>query len=76
MTEETPQAGRRIKDLPRNNQLQNKIVKDAAREAGLNNEQRRKLGRSIEHDTRHEQIDHDFHTILERAEEIKKGGDD
>lgn len=76
VTEETPHAGLRIKDLPRDNQRQNKMVKDAAREAGLNNEQRRKLGKSIEYDTRHEGIDHDYHTILERAKEVARAGND
>ncbi len=35
MTEETGRAGRQIRDLPRDNQRQNKMVKDAAREAGM-----------------------------------------
>lgn len=73
MTEEAGRAGRQVRDLPRDNRRQNKALKDAARDEGLNTEQRRKLGRIIEHETRHERIDHDYHTIREQAKAIKEG---
>jgi hypothetical protein len=74
MAEATRPSGRRpIRDLPRNDRAQNKQINDAARDEDLNGNQRRRLGEIIEHETRHEGITHDYHTIRERARDIKEG---
>jgi hypothetical protein len=74
MTEDTRPSGQRpVRDLARSNRAQNKQLKDAARDEGLNNEQRRRLGEIIEHESRREGIAHDYHTIRRVARDIKEG---
>lgn len=46
---------------------------DAAREAGLNKQQRRELGRYIEQETRQYGEDFSYNDILDAAERLKGG---
>ncbi len=73
MTQDRPSGRREAKDLPRSNQAQNKQLKDAARDEHLTTEERRRLGRIIEHEVRNEGIPHDYHTIRQVARAIKEG---
>jgi len=68
-----PPPEREIETISRNNQRQNKQVADAARGEGLNNEQRRRLGRIIEEDHRRHGISHDYRSIRRVARELKEG---
>jgi hypothetical protein len=68
-----PLGHRPVRDLPRTNRAQNKQVKDAAQAEGLNSEQRHRLGRIIEYESRHQGISHDYQTIRGLAKDIKEG---
>jgi RHS repeat-associated protein len=58
---------------PKDNQAQNKMVNDAARDAGLTAEEREKLGRTIEEFSRELQHTPDYQMIRGFAEEIRLG---
>jgi len=66
-------ARRNFGNLPRDNRRQNKQVSDAAGDEGLNDEQRRRLGKIVEADRRQHGIDHDYHSIRRVAKELKQG---
>ena len=61
------------KGKPERNVDQNKRVKDAAREAGLNGEQRRLLGKIIERDSRGGGANYTYQDIKAIADEILAG---
>lgn len=57
--------------MPGDPQKQKKQVDDAAKQAGLDREQRKKLGREVERQTREMQENLDYQDILELARDIK-----
>jgi hypothetical protein len=61
------------KGRPENNQAQNKQVKDAAREAGLDAEQRRQLGRAVDKESRQYGANLSYDEILDIANDIRNG---
>jgi hypothetical protein len=64
---------KQVKGRPERNIDQNKRVTDAAREANLNSEQRRLLGRIVERDSRAGGENYTYQDIKAIADEIKAG---
>ena len=61
------------KGRPQDPQKQNKQVRDAANSVGLNNEQRRQLGREVEYESRELGRNLGYKDIEQIAKEIKNG---
>jgi len=61
------------KGRPGNNGAQNKMVKDAANQMGLDDAQRRALGKAVEKESRAYGGNLSYEDILELADEIKNG---
>ena len=62
------------KGRPGNNQAQNKQIRDAARAAGLSDEQRYELGNEVEENSRYYGANYTYQNILSLARQIKSGG--
>lgn len=69
----TKKNDKQKKGKPERNVDQNRRVDDAARESGLNKQQRRELGRYIEQGSRKYGEDYSYSDILDAAERIKGG---
>jgi hypothetical protein len=71
--DDNDKSDKQKKGKPERNTDQNKRVKDAAREVGLNGQQRRLLGEIIERDSRQGGANYTYQDIKAVAEEILAG---